>query len=95
MQQLFRYISLLEPTRGISKHDFNRRYAHWDMSSRQIQISAISFLTAVLYVAFAFLEKPWASEQVEVLMFKLHIFVNVPLLLGLSFLAYKIGRAHV
>lgn len=89
MQQLFRYISLLEPTRGISKHDFNRRYAHWDMSSRQIQISAISFLTAVLYVAFAFLEKPWASEQVEVLMFKLHIFVNVPLLLGLSFLAYK------
>lgn len=89
MQQIFKCNPPIEPVRGIPQHDFNRRYADWDISSRQVQISAIAFLTAVLYVAFAFLEKPWATEQVEVLMFKLHIFVNVPLLFALSFLAYK------
>ena len=68
---------------------FNEKYEEWDKPSRQIQISAIAFLTALLYLFFSLLDKSWASEALQNLMFKVHLLIIVPMLLVISFLAYK------
>lgn len=64
-------------------------YKKWDEPARQTQISAITFLTALLYIIFSFLDKSWASEQVQVLMLKIHLIAIVSILLTISFLAYR------
>lgn len=89
MQKILQYILPFEPASGFSNHTFGELYAKWDQPSRQIQISAITFLTAMLYIVFAFLDKPWATAQAQFLMLKLHMFVVVPALLAISYFAYK------
>jgi len=64
-------------------------YEQWDRPTRQAQISAMSFLTALLYIIVGFIDKPWASEQAQALMLTVHWFVIAPTLLTISFLAYK------
>lgn len=64
-------------------------YEKWDKSTRQVQISTITFLTALLYILFGFLDKSWAPEQTQALMLKIHLFALAPCLLTISFLAYK------
>jgi|GEM_PF-567469 len=64
-------------------------YEQWDRPTRQAQISAMSFLTALLYIIVGFLDKSWASEQAQALMLTAHWFVIAPALLTISFLAYK------
>jgi len=64
-------------------------YEQWDKPTRQAQISALTFLTALLYIIFGFIDKPWASEQAQALMLTVHWFVVAPTLLTISFLAYK------
>ena len=70
-------------------------YKEWDKAARQIQISAISGLTALLYIVFNLLNKSWASEQTQLLMLKIHLFAIIPILLTISFLAYKKRFYHI
>lgn len=65
------------------------RYELWERPARLFQISAITFLTALLYIVFTFLDKSWASQQIQLLMLKIHLFAVVPILLTISFLAFK------
>ena len=64
-------------------------YEQWDKPARQAQISAVALLTAFLYIIIGFIDKPWASEQAQALMLTVHWFVIAPVLLTISFLAYK------
>lgn len=89
MQKILRYILPFESPKAVTDKTFQDEYNEWDQPSRQIQISAITFLTAMLYVIFAFLEKSWASDQVQLLMLQLHFFIVIPSLLAISFFAYK------
>lgn len=89
MQKLLQYILPFESLRNYPENTFGDLYIEWDKPSRQIQISAITCLTALLYVVFAFVEKSWASEQVQTLMLKLQVLIIVPSLLTISFFAYK------
>ena len=89
MQKLLQSILPFESPRHFDDDNARERYIEWDKPSRQIQISAITALTALLYIVFTFLDKSWASESVQLLMMKLHFFVIVPMLLTISFLAYK------
>ena len=89
MQKLFKYILPFEPQQNLSVEQFSEQYKAWDKPSRQFQISAISCLTALLYVIFSLLDKSWASEQVQLLMLKVHLLLVVPMLLTISYLAYK------
>lgn len=88
MPNLLQYILPFKPTQ-FENNAFNETFEDWDMPSRQIQISAITFLTALLYLFFSFLDKSWASEELQALMLEVHLFVIVPMLLAISFLAYK------
>lgn len=102
MQKVLKYIFPLlqhilpfELTNRFPDESIYQLYKRWDVPSRQIQISAITFLTALLYIIFTFLDKSWASEQVQDLMLKLHLFVVVPMLLTISLLAYKQRYYHI
>lgn len=64
-------------------------YKEWDKPARQIQICAITFLTALLYIILNFLNKSWAPEHAQILMTEIYLFAVIPLLLAVSFLAYK------
>ncbi|MGJ8662379.1 MAG: GGDEF domain-containing protein, partial [Marinicella sp.] len=68
---------------------FKAKYKEWDRPSRQVQIAASAFLTALLYVVFSLLNKSWASDQIQSLMLKAHLLVVAPMLLIISVLAYK------
>jgi len=89
MQSLLQNILPFELPKNLPDASSRKLYNQWDIPARQIQISAITFLTALLYIIFGIVEKPWAPEQAQVLMLKLHLFVVAPMLLIISFLAYK------
>lgn len=89
MQKLLQFILPFESPRHFDNDNARERYIEWDKPSRQIQISAITALTALLYVVFTFLDKSWASAPEQLLMMKLHFFIIIPMLLAISFLAYK------
>ncbi|BBB25664.1 GGDEF domain-containing protein [Amphritea japonica] len=94
MQKILQYILPFELPRAFSDNTFNELYNEWDKPSRQIQISVISCLTAFLYVAFTFIDKSsWAPEHVQALMLKSHMLIIAPMMLIISFLAYK-GRFY-
>lgn len=89
MQKILQYILPFELPKGFPDEATYLLYKKWDEPTRQVQISAITFLTALLYIIFTFLDKSWASEQVQVLMLKRNLFLTTPILLAISFLAYK------
>jgi len=90
MQKILQYILPFELPRKFPNSTFSDLYEQWDKPSRQIQISAISCLTALLYIAFTFIDKSsWASEQAITLMQKFHLLIIVPMMLAISFIAYK------
>ena len=90
LQKILQYIFPFKLLRKFSDKNLKTLYEEWDKPSRQIQISAISCLTALLYIAFVFIDKSsWVSEQVDMLMVKLYLLLIVPMMLTISFLAYK------
>lgn len=89
MQKILQYILPFELPQSFPNETSSRLYDEWDKPARLIQISAITFLTAVLYVFFTLLDKPSESVQMQALMQKIHLIAVAPLLLVISFLAYK------
>lgn len=89
MQKLLQYILPFELPHRFPDESTYRLYLKWDQPARQVQIAAITFLTALLYIVFSFMDKSWASEQVRSIMFQIHVFLVAPLLFTISFLAYK------
>jgi diguanylate cyclase (GGDEF)-like protein len=90
MQKILQYILPFKLPLKFPNNELNALYHEWDKPSRQLQISAISFLTALLYVIFTFIDKSsWAPEQVQTLMQRVHLLIIVPMMLTISFLAYK------
>jgi diguanylate cyclase len=89
MQRILQHILPFELPQSFPDDSTYRLYKKWDEPARQVQISAITFLTALLYIIFTLLDKSWASEQIQILMLKIYLFAVVPLLLSISFLAYK------
>ena len=89
MQKILHRFLPFEASRGFPDDLSSQHYLEWDRPSRLIQISAVTFLTALLYIIFNFLNKSWAEEDVQVLMLRMHFLIVVPLLLTISFLAYK------
>ena len=89
MQKLLQYIFPFELPHRFPDVSTYRLYKKWDKPARQIQIAAITFLTALLYIVFSFLDKSWASESVQTIMIQIHLIFDVPYLLTISILAYK------
>jgi len=89
MQKLLQYILPFELPHRFPDVLTYHLYKKWDKPARQVQIAAITFLTALLYIVFSFLDKSWASESVRSVMTQIHLFLVVPLLFTISFLAYK------
>jgi diguanylate cyclase (GGDEF)-like protein len=89
MQNIMQYILPIKSPLYMRDDAFHHHYREWDKPSRFRQISAITLLTAILYVIFTFLDKSWASEGVQELMMKVHLLVIVPLLLVISFFAHR------
>ncbi len=89
MRKVLQYIFPFELPQGFQSDELGRRYEEWDRPARQTQIAAISALTALLYIIFTLLDKSWVSEPVQALMERLYLFINVPMLLTISWLAYK------
>lgn len=90
MQKILQYILPFKLPLKFPNNELNALYHEWDKPSRQLQISAISFLTALLYVIFTFIDKSsWAPEQVQTLMQRVHLLIIVPMMLTISFLAYN------
>lgn len=89
MYKLLQYILPFKLTKRFSDEQVYHLYKKWDEPARQVQIFALTFLTACLYIIFVFIDKSWASEQVQVLMMKIYLIAIVPILLSISFLAYK------
>ena len=67
----------------------NEQFEDWEKPSRQIKIFATSLLTALLYIVFSLVEKSWASEHAQMLMYKAHFLIVAPILLVISYLAYS------
>lgn len=95
MQKILQYILPFESPQSFADEQAYQLYKNWDEPARRIQISAITFLTALLYIIFTFLDKSWASEPVQDLMLTIHLFAIVPMLFTISFLAYKKGFYHL
>lgn len=89
MKNALKQIIPFELSKYSSNKKYRQLYVEWDKPSRQVQISVITFLTAFLYIGFIFINKPWMPEEVKPLVIKLHLLIIVPMLLSLSFLAYK------
>ena len=89
MQKILQYILPFELPRSFPDESTYHLYKKWDEPARQIQISAVTFLTAILYITFGLLNKSWAPEPVQALMLKMHVLAVAPFLLMISFLAYK------
>lgn len=89
MQKLLQYTLPFKLPQNFQDEATRCLYKKWDEPARQIQIFAITLLTALLYIILNFFDKSWASEQVQLVMLKRHVFVVVPMLLTISLLAYK------
>lgn len=89
IKRIIQKIFPVESRRRFADEVFYKRYETWYVNSRQFQISAITFLTAMLYILFSILDKSWASEDVQRLMMNLHLFLIVPSLLLISYLAHR------
>ena len=89
MQKILQYILPFELPQNFLDDTSYRLYEEWDKPARQIQVSAITFLTAMLYIVFTFIDKSWVPAPVQELMLKIHLFAVVPALLTISFLAFK------
>jgi len=90
MQKILQYILPFKLPREFPDSASSALYEEWDKPSRQVQISAISCLTALLYIVFTFIDKSsWVPEPVQILMLKLHLFIIAPMMFTISFLAYK------
>lgn len=89
MLKIVQYILPFESQQGFTDKILLDRYLAWDMPLRQIQISVITTLTALLYIIFIFIDKSWASEQVQSLMLKVYLLIIVPMLLIISLLAFN------
>jgi len=89
MQKILQYVLPFELPKSILDESTTQLYKKWDEPARQVQISAVTFLTAILYIIFGLLNKSWAPEAVQVLMQKVHLFAVAPFLLMISLLAYK------
>ena len=89
MQNLLQYILPFELPHRFPDVSTYHLYKKWDKPARQIQIAAITFLTALLYIVFSFLDKSWASESARTVMIQIHLFMVVPVLFTISFLAFK------
>ncbi len=89
MQKILQYILPFELPRNFPVESAYHLYKRWDEPARQIQISAVAFLTAILYVIFGLINKSWAPEPIQALVLKVHLLAVAPCLLMISFLAYK------
>ena len=77
MQKLLQYILPFKLPQKFPDKRLNDLYEEWDKPSRQIQISAVCCLTALLYIIFTFMDNSsWVSEEVQTLMLKIHLLVN-------------------
>ena len=74
MQKIIQHILPFKLPQSFPDESAYHLYKMWDEPARQIQISAITFLTALLYIIFTFLDKSWASDEVQILMLKIHLF---------------------
>lgn len=66
-----------------------REFEKWDQPARYTHIKITAFLTAILYLIFNVLEKPWISDDLASVILKLHVFINVPIILLMSYMAFK------
>lgn len=90
IEKLLQYILPIESPEPFIKGQLRSSYDEWDQPSRQAQITVMASLGAFLYVAFTLLDlSAWVSAKDEEMMLKLHLFLNTPMLLIISFLAYK------
>ena len=89
MQKILQSIFPFVLPQSFSDKSTANLYKEWDKPARQIQICAITFLTALLYIILDFLNKSWAPEHAQILMTEIYLFAVIPLLLAVSFLAYK------
>lgn len=89
MQKFLQYILPFEAPPSFPDKAVGALYEEWDKPSRQVQISASTCLTSLLYVIFTFLDKSWVPGHIQALMMRVHLFVLVPMLLTISFLAHK------
>lgn len=89
MHKLLQHIFPFDLQQSFPDNALLERYNEWDKPARQIQISAVTFLTALLFIVFSSLEKYWASVSAQEVMLKVHLLIMVPLLLTISFLAFK------
>ena len=94
MANLLQYMLPFKPHQFVN-NTFNEKFEEWEKPTRQIQISAVALLTALLYIFFSLLSKPWASEYIQTLMLKVHLLIVAPMLLTISFLAYKKRFYHL
>lgn len=75
-------------------HHFNdddsmREFENWEQPARYTHITITAFLTAIIYLIFNLLEKPWITEDLAGVVFKLHVFINIPIILLMSYMAFK------
>lgn len=89
MRKLLQYTLPFQLPQKFQDEATYRLYKKWEKPARQVQIFAITLLTALLYIILNFFDKSWASEQTQLVMLKRNVFLLVPILLTISFLAYK------
>jgi len=89
MRKLLQYILPFKLPKNFLDKATQHQYSEWDTPARQLQISAITLITALFYMSLSLFDKSWASESTQLLLLKRHILVIVPMLLIISFLAYK------
>ncbi|MFW5432031.1 MAG: GGDEF domain-containing protein [Methylophilaceae bacterium] len=89
MQKILQYTRPYKSPEDFAASQWRNRYQEWDKRSRQVHISVISLLTVALYVIFSLLDRTSWAFEVEPLMLKLHLLIIVPMMLMISFFAFK------
>jgi len=89
MSKLLQYILPFKLPQDFLDKVTHQQYSEWDIPARQLQISAMTLITALFYISLNLFDKSWASESTELLLLKRNVFIIVPMLLIISFLAYK------
>lgn len=86
--KLLQYILPFQSQVDAAFEQNRQQYQDWDKHPRLVQVRTICFITVALYIAFTFIDKSaWANEM-EALMLRLHLFINVPILLTIGVLAF-------